>query len=122
MLQAPRYLNRNRSRKFFWHRGAKKLGGTMVPGANFSNGTGAKNFQTLAPVPCFEWHRCHTFIQLAPVPIFQMAPVPNIFKLWHRCHALNGTGATPSPNWHRCQFFKWHRCQTFSNFDTGAIF
>jgi len=28
----------------------------QLPGANFSNGTGAKHFHTLALVPNFEWH------------------------------------------------------------------
>jgi len=37
----------NRTRKLFWHRSAKKLGGTMVPGANFSNETGAKHLKAL---------------------------------------------------------------------------
>jgi len=55
--------------------GANFLNGTGV-GANFSNGTSAKHFQTLAPVPCFEWHRCHTFTKLALVPLMYMAPMP----------------------------------------------
>jgi len=54
---------------------------------------------------------------MAPVlvPIFQMAPVPNIFKVWHRWHVLNGTCATPLPNWYRCQLCAWHQCHSFSN-------
>jgi len=111
-------LSTNRSRKFFWHRGAKKLGGTMVRvpifqmapvpnifklwhrchflngtgvGANFSNGTGAKHFQSLAPVACFEWHLCHTFTKLVPVPIMCMAPVPQLFKLGTSASLSNGT-------------------------------
>ena len=60
-------------------------------GAKFSNGTSAKHFQTLAPVPCFEWHRYHTFTKLAPVPIFYMSPVPQLFKLGTSASLSNGT-------------------------------
>jgi len=64
----------------------------MVPGVSFSNGTGATLFQTLAPVPCFEWHRCHTFTKLALVAIFYI-----------------GTSATAFRTWHQWQFVKWHQ-------------
>jgi len=70
--------------------GANVLNDTGV-GANFSNGTGAKHFQTLAPVPCFEWHRCYTFTELAPVPIMYMAPVPQLFKLGTSASLSKGT-------------------------------
>ena len=43
-------------------------------GANFSNGTGAKHFQTLAPVP-----------------IFYMAPMPQLLKLGTSTSLSNGT-------------------------------
>jgi len=75
----------NRSRKLFWHRGAKKLGDTMVPGANFSNGTGAKHFQT--------WHRCQILngTGATPLPNWHQCQ----FSKWHRCQAFSnfGTGA-----------------------------
>ena len=73
---------------------ANFLNGTSA-GANFSNGSGAKHFQTLALVPFFEWHWCHTFTKLAPVPIFYMSPVPQLFKHGTSVSLSNGTSAVP---------------------------
>jgi len=39
--------------KLIWHRGAKTLGGTMMPGTIWKSGTGATTFSKLAPVPIF---------------------------------------------------------------------
>jgi len=136
----------NRSRKFFWHRGAKKLGGTMVPGANFSNGTGAKqvpganfsngtgakHFQTLAPVSCFEWHRCHTFTKLRCHTFTKLAPVPHLYQIGTGANFLNGTsvGANFSNGTGAKHFqtlapvscFEWHRCHTFTKLAPVPIF
>jgi len=30
-------------------------------------------------------------------------------------HSKHGTGATPLPNWHWCQFSTCHQCYSFSN-------
>ena len=76
---------RNKSRKWFWHHGAKKLGGTMVPGAIWKIGTAAT-----------------TFSKLASVLIFQMELVSHLFKIGtganfyigNSANFSNGIGAT----------------------------
>ena len=88
--------------------GANFLNGTGA-GANFSNGTAARHFQTLPPVPCFEWHQWHTFTKLAPVPFLT---TDTRIKSAPRCHGAKifiGTGTLFSQCWHWCQISYWHR-------------